>query len=512
VRKIKIYKQMITALGLSCVLWTWGMAAPSVPKKAHTNSAYAHYPKVDYGTGPRAVIIKRGEYLTKAGDCIACHSDVQHGGKAFAGGLPIETPFGTFYSPNITSDKETGIGTWSAQDFYQAMHDGIRPDGAHYYPVFPYIYFNKMTKADILAVWAYFQAIPAVKQNNKGNDLLFPLNLRFGQYFWKALFYYPFDDPIQYIPHRGKAWNRGNYLVNGAGHCGMCHTPINFLGAPKRQYFLTGNFIEGYWAPNITHHGLSTASNMDLMKVFREDTLVNEAGRITGPMRQVNHDSLRHLSDSDIIAIATYLHTVKNLRPDHVHPAHELSLQRGKFIYQRACEACHQEGQMGAPIIGTQKSWFDRAREAGRITLYRHTINGYNQMPARGGCVECSDEDIESAVNYLLDVALSAEQKRDLKKPRTHKRATLVDGAAIYQTQCSACHDQGRLGAPILGDKKVWRRIINKNMDVLIRNKLKGSDRYPPKGGCKYCSTSEVIAAIKYMVNESKSKGDYSLW
>lgn len=504
--KTKNYRHLL--LVLSCSLAS--LAFASTQSTEHTNSTYAKYPKVDYGTGPKATIIKRGEYLTKIGDCIACHSNTQNGGAAFAGGLAINTPYGKVYAPNITPDKKTGIGQWTAENFYKAMTQGVAPDGSHYFPVFPYLYFSKMTKDDIMAMWAYFQAIPAVENEVKVNELSFPYNIRALQSVWKWLY---FDkQPLRFVDHRGATWNRGNYIVNGLGHCSMCHTPINSLGAPKTKYFLTGAFVEGYWAPNITSYGLENATNQDLMRIFREDILMNDAGKVTGPMRQVNHDSLRHLTDNDIIAIATYLQTVKVARPYYVRPAKEVSLARGKYIYQRACVACHQEGEMGSPVIGNNRTWFERVRDKGITKLYRHTIHGFNQMPVRGGCVECSDEDVVSAVDYLIHKALTEQQKRQLKNPTPKKKPTIADGEAVYKMQCAGCHDMGRLGAPILGDKKVWKHIIKQNMDVLIANKMEGTDRYPPKGGCRYCTTSEVIAAIKYMVNESKSKGDYSLW
>jgi len=195
---------------------------------------YPEYPTINYGTGHQTTVIKRGEYLSRIGDCLACHTDISNGGEPFAGGLPIVTPFGTFYSPNITSDKETCIGNWTFRDFVRAMHHGRRPDGKNYFPVFPYSYYTQVTEPDLRAMWKYLKKVPAVKKKNKRNTMPFPLNWRFTQYGWKILYFYPHDGRFKYNADKSAQWNRGKYLVDGLGHCGMCHTPMNLFGAPKR--------------------------------------------------------------------------------------------------------------------------------------------------------------------------------------------------------------------------------------------------------------------------------------
>ena len=199
---------------------------------------YPEYPKLADVPGDKGKLIKRGEYLAKIGDCIACHSNTSEGGKAFAGKLAIATPFGTFYSPNITPDKETGIGNWTEQDLINALHKGKSPDGSNYFPVFPYPYFAKLSKDDVRAIYAYLMSLPPVKSKNK--TLPFPFNLpgaRFSLYGWNILFFYPDNQEYQYDPHQSKEWNRGAYIVNGLGHCSMCHTPLNVFGSPKKPDF-----------------------------------------------------------------------------------------------------------------------------------------------------------------------------------------------------------------------------------------------------------------------------------
>lgn len=503
--------QIVVAVITLCAISTSFAYYSTSEKSKSFGHLYPHYPKIDYGNGDNAELIKRGEYLARAGDCIACHTHAQKGGKPFAGGLPLATPFGTFYSPNITPDKKTGIGKWRFKDFKRAMHDGKAPDGSNYFPVFPYAYFNRISDQDLRALWAYFKAIPAVEAKNKGNDLPFPLNSRFLQYGWKILFYYPYDGQYKYDPKQSAVWNRGKYLVDGLGHCSMCHTPLNIFGAPRRKHYLTGSFIEGFWAPNITQYGLSTVTTAQVVDVFKKDQLLGGSDPVAGPMAEVNHNSLGRLKTSDLHAIATYLKTVKSDSLAHIKGSTQApNILRGQIVFRRVCSTCHLKGETGAPRIADSENWFLRAKQ-GKSLLYRHALNGYNSMPIKGACVTCSDADIESAVDFMLYESLTRAQQRALEKIKQPKPSA-EDGQQIYTLYCSTCHDKGRLRAPVLGDKVTWAPILRQNMDVLITKTLKGSRKMPPKGGCTHCSTAEVISAVKYMVDQSKTKGDYSLW
>ncbi|KTD30616.1 c-type cytochrome [Legionella maceachernii] len=472
---------------------------------------YPAYPPTAPATGDQAELIKRGEYLARMGDCIACHTDVKAKTPAFAGGLPINTPFGTFYSPNITPDKETGIGNWSEKDFIRAMKQGRDPQGRNYFPVFPYIYFSKITDEDARALYAYFMSIPPVKQKNK--SLPFPFNVpgaRFGLWGWNLLFFFPEDNPIKYDPTRSAEWNRGRYIVDSLGHCSMCHTPLNVFGAPKNRFYLTGAFVDGYWAPNITKYGLATATHAEVSNVFSKGELINRAGTVAGPMAEVVHNSLTHLTEEDRLAMATYLKTVISEEPLGLQGSEaQPTLKRGKQVYVNACVICHQNGEMGAPLIGDSSNWYFRLKHSGLTGLYRHAIEGYNSMPVKGACVTCSDNDIIAAVDYILNNSLTRSQWSDLTTGGAAKYPS--SGSEIYEENCGVCHNQGLHGAPKIGDKKIWAPLIAQNMDVLIQNTMKGPD-HPANGGCKHCTTGEVIEAIKYMVSQSKTEGNFSLW
>lgn len=389
----------------------------TVEQGKSVGSYYPAYPPTTPASGQEE-LVKRGEYLAQMGDCIACHTDAKAGTGAYAGGLAIETPFGTFYSPNITPDKETGIGKWTEEDFIKALKEGRDPQGRNYFPVFPYIYFSKISDDDARALYAYFMSIPAIHLENK--SLPFPFNVpgsRFSLWGWNLLFFYPESGPVEYHANQSAQWNRGKYIVDSLGHCSMCHTPLNPLGSPKQRYYLTGGFIDGYWAPNITKLGLASASHSEVVDVFKKNKLINNAGPVAGPMAEVNHDSLKYLTDSDMMAIATYLKTVESEEPLGVPASNaEPTLARGKLVYDTSCVICHQNGQMSAPLIGDPSNWFMRLKTTDLNTLYKHVIDGFNSMPPMGACVTCSDNDIKAAVDYLLDESLTRAQAHYLKE------------------------------------------------------------------------------------------------
>lgn len=483
------------------------LSSQAEPLKIH-DGYYAEYPQTKPATGEKEAQIKRGEYIAKMGDCLACHTNVSEGGEPFSGGLPIATPFGTFYSPNITPDVKTGIGAWTEADFIRALKEGKNPKGQHYFPVFPYIYYANTTHEDLKDLYAYLMSIPPVERKN--HPLPFPFNVpgaRFSLLGWNLLFFYP-NAPYQPNPKASDAWNRGQYIVDGLGHCSMCHTPLNPLGAPKTNYYLTGAFIDGYWAPNITQYGLATATPEEVMRVFTKDELINQAGPVAGPMAEVNHNSLRYLSQEDLKAIVTYLKTVQSEEPNSLPPSNEPpTLARGKQVYLRACIICHQNGEMTAPRIGNGANWAMRLNNSSLQTLYKNAINGYNSMPPKGACVTCSENDIISAVDYILNTSLSRSQWLDVAAAKLSEKTTT--GQAVYDKQCSTCHAQGNLGAPRLGDTAAWKPLIVKNIDVLVQNTL--NEKTHP-GKCRECSTHDVLEAIKYMIHESSEDKNFTLW
>ncbi|MBI3707992.1 MAG: cytochrome c, partial [Proteobacteria bacterium] len=201
---------------------------------------------------PDGAAIKRGEYLFIAGGCIGCHTDVKNNGAPLAGGRALATPFGTFYGPNITPDPVHGIGKWSDADFIRALREGVRPDGANYFPVFPYTSFTKISDADLRDLKAYIFSLPPVAKPSRPHDVSFPFNLRFLQFGWKLLNF----TAGPYAPDTTKPadWNRGAYLVQALTHCGECHTPRNAMGGLKTSlaYAGTADGPEGERVPNVT--------------------------------------------------------------------------------------------------------------------------------------------------------------------------------------------------------------------------------------------------------------------
>jgi mono/diheme cytochrome c family protein len=182
---------------------------------------------------------KRGEVLFKAADCTGCHTDVKSGGKLLAGGRPLDTPFGRFYGPNITPDKQDGIGGWSAAQFHDALRKGVDDDGDYLFPVFPYPSFSGMSDADIADLYAYLQTVPPVAEPSKPHEVGFPFSWRFIQLFWRTLFFK--QGPLEAVPDQSAEWNRGRYLSEAVVHCGECHTPRNFLGGLKTSQAYSGN-------------------------------------------------------------------------------------------------------------------------------------------------------------------------------------------------------------------------------------------------------------------------------
>jgi cytochrome c5 len=507
-------KHVIFWAVLVCVSTQQSFAAadPTSRKELLLDGYYPAYPPIKTTSDPaKNAQIKHGEYLAKMGDCISCHTNVKGGKPPFSGTFALKTPLGTFFSPNITPDKETGIGNWTEQDFIRALRDGRDPQGHNYLPVFPFVYFSKMSVSDMKDLYAYFMSIPPVHQKNK--SLPFPYYLpgvRFSLWGWKLLFFFPDDNEITYDPEHSPAWNRGKYIVDSLGHCSMCHTPLNPLGSPKQAYYLTGGFIDGYWAPNITKYGLHSASKRQVADVFAKHELINKAGPVAGPMAEVNHNSLQYLTNEDRLAIATYLKTVISDEPFDISPSNAPpSLRRGKEVYFKSCDICHQEGLMSAPRNGDGPNWYMRLKSSGRTGLYRHAINGYNSMPVKGACVTCSDNDLISAVDYILNNSLSHSQWDDFKTGGAKKFP--MNGKAIYMESCAVCHNEGKEGAPKLGDKVTWDALAEQNVDVLFKDTMHGK-AHPKNGGCTECTAGEVLEAIKYILSQSTTKGNYSLW
>jgi mono/diheme cytochrome c family protein len=258
--------------------------------------------------------VERGAYLLHAGGCISCHTADADDAVPLTGGDALTTPFGTFYAPNITPDNTTGIGAWSDEDFLRAMREGIRPDGSHYYPVYPYTSYTGMTREDILAVKAYLFSLDPVMQQNRDHDLPWYLFSRLLAGAWQFMFF----TPERFVPDasRSATWNRGAYLVRHLGHCGECHTSRNLFGATRGDLELSGNpdGPDGKKVPNITPDrktGIGKWSADEII-FFLEIGMLPDGDFTGGSMSQVIDDNTSLLTADDRIAIVEY---VTNLEP-----------------------------------------------------------------------------------------------------------------------------------------------------------------------------------------------------
>lgn len=330
--------------------------------------------------------IARGAYLARASDCIACHT--ARGGVAYAGGRALDTPFGRFFGPNLTPDRDTGIGAWSADDFWNALHNGIAPDGRLLYPAFPYTNYTKVTRADADALFAYFRSLPPQRQANRPHDVRFPYDQQALLAGWRLLYFRPAEYATQ--PARSASWNRGAYLVEGLGHCSACHSTRNSLGAADDA--LAGGMIPtlGWYAPSLTANreaGLGDWRDADIVALL--GTGISPRGAATGPMAEVVARSLQYLTPDDLGAMAGYLKSLAATpavaQPTLVStPVAEQVLAEGGRIYGAQCAACHGDdgkGRMPAypPLAGNRAVTMTPA-----VNAIRMTVNGGFPPGTRG--------------------------------------------------------------------------------------------------------------------------------
>jgi mono/diheme cytochrome c family protein len=297
-------------------------------------------------TGPNAEQLRRGQYLVAAGDCMSCH--LRDDGEPFAGGLGLNTPFGTIYSSNITSDRETGLGGWTNQQFYRAMHDGVGSQGQNLYPAFPYPWFRRMSRADTDAILAYLKTTPPVSYTPPKNKLHFPLSFRPMVKGWNLL--YLKGAEFQANPAQTPEWNRGAYLVNGPGHCSGCHTPKGRLGEDLSARPFYGGDLESWVAPDLTANARSGLGGWGLEDVTEYlKTGRNSHAGAAGAMADVVTYSTSLLSDEDRHAIAIYLRSLPP-SPARANDAPQAAtMSRGAAIYSDACASCHLENGVGQP-------------------------------------------------------------------------------------------------------------------------------------------------------------------
>ncbi|MGE3539983.1 MAG: cytochrome c [Candidatus Tectimicrobiota bacterium] len=272
--------------------------------------------------GQDSAAIQRGTLVFQAAGGCSCHTDVKRSGPFMAGGRPIKTPFGTFYSTNITPAPRTGLGTWSEADFLQAMTQGSGPNASHYFPVFPYTAFTYMSVDDVRDLKAYLFSLPPVERDNTPHDLSFPFNWRWPLLFWKWLFFRP--GPWQPQPAQSPEWNRGAYLSTALSHCAECHTPRNRFGALQQRLAYAGTVDgpEGELAPNITpdpETGIGNWSVADMVW-YLQTGLKPDGDDTQGLMSEVIEHGYKHLPEQDLRAIAVYLRTLPPLRNKVVKP------------------------------------------------------------------------------------------------------------------------------------------------------------------------------------------------
>jgi len=392
-----------TLLVLSLLI---GIAAVSI--------VWRNYRDEDAHPSPAATLsqeesIARGAYLARAGHCAGCHT--ARGGTPYAGGHAIPTPFGTLYAPNLTPDPETGIGAWTSDDFWRALHNGRAKDGRFLYPACPYPNYTKVTRADTDALYAYLRSLPPVRQPNRPHELRFPYSTQLALAVWRALYF----EPGVYEPDetRSAEWNRGAYLVNGLGHCSACHARRNALGATDST--LSGGTIpvQGWYAPSL--HSKREASvagwpREDIVALLKHG--ISPQASALGPMAAVVHGSTQHLSDADLRAMALYLselpvHEDKAPEPPAVPPAR---LARGERVYAERCADCHGEQGEGVPGMYPPLAGNRAILLEPPVNTIRAVLNG-GFPPATAGNPQpfgmppyatlLSDEDVAAVVSYI---------------------------------------------------------------------------------------------------------------
>jgi mono/diheme cytochrome c family protein len=357
---------------------------------------------------PSAEIIARGKALTSAGDCASCHT--ADPAKPFAGGKRIDTPFGGIYSPNLTPDRDTGLGAWSDEEFYRALRYGVARDGSRYYPAFPYPNFTKLIRDDILAIRAYLATLTPVRNTPKPPELRWPLNYRAVMRVWNFMFF----KPGILMPDQSKsaAWNRGRYLVEGAAHCGACHTPKNMLGAGKRGQQYAGGRVDGMFAPRLDgaeRSGLKSWSVDDIAEYLQSGR--NGRSHAGELMSEVVVNSTSKMSDADVRAIAVYL---KDLPAGPAEPAVSppppAQMADGEKLYNGACVACHELDGSSAPRIYPPLPGNANLQSADPLSTLRVILDGAQSIttpraPNSGSmpayAAKWSDQEIADVTTYI---------------------------------------------------------------------------------------------------------------
>ena len=379
---------------------------------------------------PSPETIALGKALTIAGDCASCHT--ADPAKPFAGGKRIDTPFGGIYPPNLTPDRDTGLGAWSDDDFYRALRYGLAPNGSRYYPAFPYPNFTKLIRDDILAIRAYLATLAPVRNTVPPPELRFPFNYRVVMRAWNYLFFRP--GIIMPDQSKSAAWNRGRYLVEGLAHCGACHTPKNIFGADKRGQPFGGGLVAGMFAPRLDgaeRSGLKSWNVEDIAEYLQS----GRNGRShAGPlMSEVVVNSTSLMSDADVRAIATYLKELPAGAPEPaVTPPPPAQMTEGEKLYRGACIACHEADGSGAPRIYPPLPGNANLQSADPLSTIRIMLDGAQTVttpraPNAGSMpayAKWSDQQIADVTSYIRNAwgntapAVTPAQVAKARKPQ----------------------------------------------------------------------------------------------
>jgi mono/diheme cytochrome c family protein len=349
-------------------------------------------------------LVQRGEYLARAGDCTSCHT--AQGGAPFAGGYRLETPFGALLAPNITPDLKTGIGAWSADDFYRALHQGLNKRGQDMYPAMPYDFYTRVTREDSDAIFAYLRTVPAVANAVDVNQLRFPFNVRMSMMVWRELFFS--EGSFKPDAAKSAAWNRGAYLVEGLGHCSACHSPRDALGGIEKDRAYTGATVDGWFALNLSsnlHTGLGRWSVQDIATYLKTGTLPDRTTAL-GPMALVVKNSTSYLTDADLTAMATYLKDIPaNSSLRQGKPAPDPTRVAGATLYLDHCAGCHQSGGHGLPGVFPPLAGNGAVIAPNPADILKVVLGG---IPAQGRYVpmpsfaaQLTDEQIAALANYV---------------------------------------------------------------------------------------------------------------
>lgn len=375
--------------------------------------------------------IERGRYALVTGNCQGCHT--APGEEPFAGGRGLETPFGTIYTPNITFDPETGLGRWSRDDFWRAMHEGIAPDGSRLYPAFPFPHFSRMPRDEIDALYDYLSTLPRVKKEKPDNALPWPLSWRLSLAGWRLLFFEP--KPFRPDPGKSDEWNRGAYLVEGPGHCAGCHTEKNLAGADKESRHLMGGQLENWSAPDIRggpNGGLAHWSEDDIVEFLKTGRNAHTAA--FSIMSEVIDYSTQHMVEDDLRAIAVYLKDLEGEERGALSRPDDAVMRAGGAIYFDNCSACHVSDGSGVPRFFAPLAGSGKVNNEDATTVIRVILEGARAVPTRAHPTpltmpafgwKLTDEQVASVATYVRSSwgnrggAVSAADVADLRERLT---------------------------------------------------------------------------------------------